>query len=153
MSSTTIASLLLYASSTTCLVAQFNRWFTLFLLLLPYFEAILLILASFLLNEPTISLVVSAILTAFDRSYWMTLSSFPYVRLRRFLSRPAVPVHSISFTSLERVRLTELVVSVNERTFSPSSERTFWGCPLREISKYLLSPCGTLSIPSSTLQP
>src|SRR2546428_8479943 len=103
----------------TCLVAQLSRWLILFFLLLPYFEAILLlILESSLLNEPTISLVVSAILTAFDRSYWMTLPSFPNVRLRRFLSRPAVPVHSISFTSLETVRLTELLVSVNEGTFS-----------------------------------
>src|SRR3989442_1556051 len=65
MSSMTIASFLSYASPTISLVAQFSRWLILFPLLLPYFEAILLlILTSPLLNEPTISLVVSAIWTA-----------------------------------------------------------------------------------------
>ena len=86
--------------------------------------------------------VVLAISTAIDRSYWITVSSSPQVKLRRFRSTPTVPVHSSVTTSFEIQRLSVVAVSVKERTRRVLSDSTKAVCFVRGIVSYAFRPIG-----------
>src|SRR2546422_9858065 len=120
MFSRTIASLRRTATPTIVFVAVWRRCPTLAVLRCPYLDANpVVILSSFRVKEATIRTVVLAILTHFERSYWLVSWSFPTVRLRRFRSTPTVEAHSFLGVSRAMQRLSLLMVRVKERTLTP----------------------------------
>src|SRR6266540_7063571 len=117
MFSRTIAVLCWTPTATIVLVALWSRCPVLEVLRGPYFDAMtLLILASSRLKDATIRIVVVAMRTVSERSYWRFSSSFPTVRLRRLRSTPTVDAHSTLARSRLIERLNLFRVSVKDRT-------------------------------------
>ena len=102
ISSKTIAAFCSFARCTIAFDTLCNSWLTRFFLRRPYLPAMFfLILALLRLKERIAERVFSATCTAFDASKVIIFSSLPYVTFARFLSTPAIAMHSISATSLE----------------------------------------------------